>query len=139
MVQKALVLKTFPDNTAELSVQRKSACGGNCSGCERCNLRESIIRVTADNDVGAVSGQMVLVETKTRQIFRFAVLVYILPVIFLLLGYAAAYLMDLSEALCILAGFCFLLAGTAAVMVMQRKKKNDPVTYSITTVLEEQK
>ena len=47
--------------------------------------------------------------------------------------------MDLSEALCILAGFCFLLAGTAAVMVMQRKKKNDPVTYSITTVLEEQK
>ncbi len=139
MVQKALVLKTFPDNTAELSVQRKSACGGNCSGCEGCNLRESIIRVTADNDVGAVSGQMVLVETKTRQIFRFAVLVYILPVIFLLLGYAAAYLMDLSEALCILAGFCFLLAGTAAVMVMQRKKKNDPVTYSITTVLEEQK
>ena len=138
MVQKALVLKTLPDGTAELSVTRRSACGGSCSGCEGCDLRENVIRITADNKAGASPGQTVLVETRTRLVFRYAVLVYILPVIFLILGYVMANLMDLSEAFCILTAFCFLLAGTALLLLFQRKKKSDPVSYSITSVLEEQ-
>ena len=138
MVQRALVINTFPDDTAELSVQRRTACGGNCSGCEGCSARDSVIRVTAENRVGASSGQTVLVETKTRLIFKYAVLVYILPVVFLIIGYIAAFLLSLSEAMCILTGFCSLLAGTAVVMLFQRKKNSDPVSYSITAVLEEQ-
>ncbi len=138
MVQRALVINTFPDDTAELSVQRKTACGGNCSGCEGCSARDSVIRVTAENRVGASSGQTVLVETKTRLIFKYAVLVYILPVVFLIIGYVAAFLLSLSEAMCILTGFCSLLAGTAVVMLFQRKKNSDSVSYSITAVLEEQ-
>ena len=139
MVQKAFVLKTFPDETAEVSVLRRSACGGNCSGCEGCSTRDNVIRVTAENRVGATSGQTVLVETKTRTIFKYVVLVYILPIFFLIIGYTAAFLMSLSEAMCILTGFCFLLAGTAVVLLFQRKRNADTVTYSITSVMEEQK
>ena len=138
MVQKALVLNTLKNNTAELSIRRRSACGGNCAGCEGCSLTENVIRVTAENKVGATSGQTVLVETKTRLIFRYAVLVYILPVFFLILGYMTAYMMSFSESICILTGFCSLLAGTALVLILHRIKKNDPVSYSITKVLEEQ-
>ena len=137
MIQKAVVLKTFPDNTAELSVERRSACGGNCSGCEGCSFRENVINIVAENSVSAVPGQMVIVESKTLQIFRYAVLVYILPVLFLVLGYVIPYLLGFSESVCILTGFLLLLAGTAGVILVQRKKKNDPVTYSINAIVEE--
>lgn len=137
MIQKALVLKTFPNKTAEISVQRQSACGGNCSGCEGCSFRENEIRVTAENIAGAAEGQKVLVQTKTRLIFRYAVLVYILPVIFLVIGYAAAFMLSLSEPICILTGFLALLAGSTVVIVFQRKKKDEAPSYYISTVLEE--
>ena len=137
MIQKAVVLKTFPDNTAELSVERRSACGGNCSGCEGCSFRENVINIVAENSVSAVPGQTVIVESKTLQIFRYAVLVYILPVLFLVLGYVIPYLLGFSESVCILTGFLLLLAGTAGVILVQRKKKNDPVTYSISAIVEE--
>ncbi len=137
MIQKAVVLRTFPDNTAELSVERRSACGGNCSGCEGCSFRENVIHIVAVNRVSAVPGQTVIVESKTRQIFRYAVLVYILPVLFLVLGYVMPFLLGFTEPVCILTGFLLLLAGTAAVILVQRKKKHNPVTYSINAIVEE--
>ena len=138
MRQKALVLKTFPDDTAEISVKRQSACGGNCSGCEGCSLRENVIRVTAENRAGATAGQTVMVETKTRLIFRYAFIVYILPVLFLIIGYAAAMMLGLSEGLCILIGFALLLIGTALIIALYRKKKDKTLSYKISSVLEEQ-
>ena len=137
MLQKAVVLKTFPDNTAELSVQRQSACGGNCSGCEGCSFRENVIRIIADNNVSACPGQTVIVETRSRLIFRYAVLVYILPVLFLVAGYVLADLLGFPESVCVLLGFLCLLIGTAVVILLQKKKKNDPVTYSINAIVED--
>lgn len=137
MIQKAVVLKTFSDNTAELSVERRSVCGGSCSGCDGCSFRENVITIVAENNVHAVPGQTVIVESKTCQIFRYAVLVYILPVLFLVIGYVLPFLLGCSESVCILTGFFLLLAGTAAVLLLQRKKKADPVTYLINAVVEE--
>ena len=137
MQQKAVVLKTYPDNTAELSVQRQSACGGNCSGCEGCSFRENVIRIRADNNVSALPGQTVIVETRSRQIFRYAILIYILPVVFLVAGYLLASLLGFPESVCVLLGFLLLLAGTAVVIFLQIKKKNDPVTYSINAIVED--
>lgn len=137
MLQKAVVLKTFPDNTAELSVQRQSACGGNCSGCEGCSFRENVIRIIADNNVSARPGQTVIVETRSQLIFRYAVLVYILPVLFLVAGYVLADLLGFPESVCVLLGFIFLLFGTAVIILLQKKKKNNPVTYSINAIVED--
>ena len=137
MIQKALVLKTFPDNTAELSVQRQSACGGNCSGCGGCSSGKNVITVIADNPISAEKGQMVLVETKTSEIIRYAFLVYIIPVILLIVGYFSASFLSLSEPLCILIGFVFLCAGTVILHVFQKKKGIDAVKYSISSVMEE--
>ena len=119
-------------------MQRRSACGGNCSGCEGCTFTENSICITAENKIGAVSGQTVFVETKTRLIFKFAVLVYILPIAFLILGYLVGYFLSFSEACRILCAFCLLLAGTFMVLIFQRKKSADSVSYSITSVLEDQ-
>ena len=137
MIQKAVVLKTFPDNSAELLVERRSACGGNCSGCEDCSFRENAIHIIVENSVSAIPGQTVIVESKSRQIFRYAVLVYILPILLLVLGYIIPFLLGFTESVCILTGFLFLLAGTAGLILIQRKKKNNPVTYSINAIVEE--
>ena len=137
MLQKAVVLKAFPNETAELSVKRQSACGGNCSGCESCTFSENEIRIVAENKISARVGQTVTVETRSRLIFRYAILVYILPVLLLVGGYILAFLLSLPEAVCVLLGFVLLLVGTAAVVLLQKKKKTDPVTYSIHAILED--
>ena len=137
MRQTALVLKTFPDDTAEISVQRKSACGGNCSGCQGCDMRQNVITVTADNTAGARAGQMVTVEARTRLIFRYAIIVYIIPVLLLVLGYAAGMMLGLSEGMCILIGFGLLLTGAALIVAYYRKNKDNSLSYTISSVLEE--
>ena len=137
MRQTAIVLKTFPNDTAEISVQRRSACGGNCSGCGGCDLRQNVITVTADNTAGARTGQMVTVETKTRLIFRYAIIVYIIPVLLLVLGYAAGMMLGLSEGLCIIIGFGLLIAGAALIVAYYRKNKDNTLSYTISSVLEE--
>ena len=137
MRQTALVLKTFPDDTAEISVQRKSACGGNCSGCQGCDMRQNVITVTADNTAGAKAGQMVTVEARTRLIFRYAIIVYIIPVLLLVLGYAAGMMLGLSEGMCILIGFGLLLTGAALIVAYYRKNKDNSLSYTISSVLEE--
>ena len=76
-------------------------------------------------------------ESKTRLIFRYAVLVYILPVLFLFFGYVIPFLLGFPEPVCILTGFLLLLAGTAVVILVQREKKNDTVTYSINAIVED--
>ena len=139
MVQEALVLKTFPDNTAEISVKRQSACGGNCSGCDGCLFRDSEISVIADNCVAASVGQRVLVETRSRQVFVYAILIYIIPVLLLITGYLASYFAGLSDAMCVLIGFCLLIAGTAVIIFTHKNRKNEPVTYSISSVLEDKR
>ena len=137
MRQTALVLKTFPDDTAEISVQRRSACGGNCSGCQGCDLSRNVITAMADNAAGARAGQMVTVETRTRLIFRYAVIVYIIPVLLLVMGYAAGMMLGLSEGLCILIGFGLLLTGAALIVAYYRKNKDNSLSYTISSVLEE--
>ena len=137
MRQTALVLKTFPDDTAEISVQRRSACGGNCSGCQGCDLSRNVITAMADNAAGARAGQMVTVETRTRLIFRYAVIVYIIPVLLLVMGYAAGMMLGLSEGLCILIGFGLLLAGMTIIVAYYRKNKDNSLSYTISSVLEE--
>ena len=137
MRQTALVLKTFPDDTAEISVQRRSACGRNCSGCQGCDLRQNVITVKADNTAGARAGQMVTVEARTRLIFRYAIIVYIIPVLLLVLGYAAGMMLGLSEGMCILIGFGLLLTGAALIVAYYRKNKDNSLSYTISSVLEE--
>ena len=137
MTQEASVVRLLPDNKAEVLVHRRSGCGGNCSGCDGCSFTDQEIRVVAANQAEAQPGQVVILETKTSQIFRFAFLTYILPIVFLLLGYALGALAHWPEMLCIAAGFV-LLALSAVVMVgLYRKRRNISITYEISEVIGE--
>ena len=87
MTQIATVERLLDNGYAEISVPRKSACGHDCEECAGCGMTGAAIKARARNDVDAQPGDKVVVESSTKKLFGVIALVYVLPVIFFLLGY----------------------------------------------------
>ena len=135
MTQEAVVTRLLPGGMAEVSVRRTTACGGSCGSCESC-VFDSELKTTAKNSIGAHPGQKVLIESKSAVIFGAAFLVYMLPLLFFLVGYLLAAAVGLSEAGCILVSFVFLLAAGACLVVSQRgKKAKKGISFEIISLL----
>ena len=56
---------------------------------------------------------------------------YILPIVMILLGYFIAYSAGASEGICILASFIGLLLGAVIIVISQRIKKTQNITFDI--------
>ncbi len=131
MTQDAVVTKLLPDGMAEVAVTRGTACGGNCGSCESC-MFQSELRVTARNPIQAKPGQKVIIESRSSRIFRAAVLVYIMPLLFFLAGYALAAVVGAAEPFRILISFAALLVSACVLILSQRLNKNKkPITFDI--------
>jgi len=87
MTQIATVERLLDGGYAEISVPRKSACGHDCEECAGCGMTGAAIKARARNDADAQPGDKVVVESSTKKLFGVIALVYVLPVIFFLLGY----------------------------------------------------
>jgi sigma-E factor negative regulatory protein RseC len=66
---------------------------GNCSGCGSCGGGGTTI-VTAENPINAEVGQHVLVETEERNANLSAFIIYLLPILAPIAGYAAGHLVS---------------------------------------------
>lgn len=82
--------------------ERLSACDGchkHAEGCSVCSLMGSNKKITsrAKNNIGASVGDDVEIETETKTVLFYAVLVFILPLVVMLALYALASYYDLSE------------------------------------------
>lgn len=87
MRQLATVVSLLPDGRALLTVERKSACSGDCHRCSGCGAATETIRFAARNPIGAEPGAEVWVETESRPVLLAAALVYALPLALLLAVY----------------------------------------------------
>lgn len=123
MTQDAVVTKLLPNNMAEVAVARTTACGGNCGSCESC-IFQSELKTAARNLVGARPGQKVIIQSKSSDIYKAAMLVYVLPMILTVLGYVLAQLAGAGEGLCVASAFAGLILGAVIVVVSQRLKKD---------------
>ncbi|MBR3473878.1 MAG: SoxR reducing system RseC family protein [Oscillospiraceae bacterium] len=131
MTQDAVVTKLLPDGMAEVAVTRGTACGGNCGSCESC-MFQSELRVTARNQIQARPGQKVTIESKSSRIFGAAVLVYVMPLLFFLAGYALAAAWGAAEGIRILVSFAALLISAVILVLSQRLNKNKKaITFDI--------
>ena len=127
--------RVFPNNMAEVAVTRTTACGGNCGNCESC-IFQSELKAMAKNRVSARPGQKVLIESKSSKVFGAALLVYILPLVFFLAGFAIAYSLGAAEGVCVAVSFLGLAVGAAVVVVSQRLKKNkNPISFDIVELI----
>ena len=126
MTQEGIVTKLFPNGMAEIAVTRMTACGGNCGSCESCML-QSEVKTLAKNLVSAQPGQRVLIESRSSAVFGAIFLVYVMPLVFFLLGYGAASLAGLREGLCILCSFIGLAFGALLLVLSQKRKKKKEI------------
>ena len=119
MTQDAIVTKVLPNAMAEVVVTRSTACGSNCGSCEAC-IFQSELKAVARNLINARPGQRVVISSRTSKVFSAAMLVYVMPLVFFVLGFAVAFLLGASEGICILVSFlCLVLA---AVFLVQKKQ-----------------
>ena len=131
MTQDAVVTKLLPGGMAEVAVARATACGGNCSSCESCMFQKEL-HTQARNLINARPGQRVTIESKSSRIFGAAMLVYIMPLVFFLGGYALAAAFGAGEAASIAVSFAFLGISALVLVLSQRfHHKNAPITYDI--------
>lgn len=130
MTQDAIVYKCLPNNMAEVVVTRTTACGSNCGNCESC-IFQSELKTLAKNTIAARPGQKVIIESKSSKIYKAAMLVYILPLILMVLGYALGAALSAGEGLGIALGFVGLIAGAALIVLSERRKNKEPITFEI--------
>ncbi len=131
MTQDAIVTRLLPDNMAEVAVTRATACGGNCGSCES-GIFQSESKTVARNLIDARPGQKVVIASKSSTVFGAAALVYLMPIVLFLLGYALAFLAGAAEEICIAVSFAaLLLSGVILVLSQKHKKKQQAFTFDI--------
>lgn len=135
MTQNAVVTRILSRHTAEVEVERGTACGGNCGACDAC-VFQNVIRATAVNKVSALPGQQVVIESKTSAVLGAAMLLYIVPFVLLFIGYAVGAALHLAEGGCILFSALFFALGVAVNVLYQRRKKAADITFEIISVRE---
>jgi len=138
MTQDAIVTKLMPNNMAEVVVTRSTACGANCGNCESC-IYQNELKTLAKNLIQAKPGQKVVIESKTSMVFGAAMLVYVLPLVIMLVFYAAASASGASEGACIALSFAGLVLGGIIIVLSQRMRKDkSPINFDIISFAEEQ-
>ncbi len=111
----------------------KNADGESCSVCTLMGGERSFTSV-ADNSLGAEVGDIVMVESETRRVLFYAVLVFLLPLVVAILGYGIGVLCELSSgirALCAAIGFCLCFAGLYVYSKRISKRRCDVVITEI--------
>lgn len=131
MKQTGTVTKLLDNGIAQVSIERGTACGGNCSGCGECVYGKQIF-VEAVNKVLAKPGDRVTIESETGVIMEVAVLIYLVPVAMLFLGYGLGALLHMSQIECIVTSFISLLVGVAIITILGRRHKK--IEYTVTGI-----
>ncbi len=123
MVQNAVVKKIIKDGVVQVSLLRQMECGLHCDGaCEGCGQKptEEILAL-ASNDIGAKPGDVVEVEPTGVGNISVSVIVFLLPCVFLALGYVAGQtLLGLGEGAALLTALLGLVVGFVPAYLVNR-------------------
>jgi sigma-E factor negative regulatory protein RseC len=132
LTQSGIVTALLPDGKASVSVQRQTACGGNCASCGGCSYK-SILTAVADNSFGAQIGDKVTLRSRTKGVLGAAALVYLLPILSFLLGYLLTAAFGVGEGVSILVSILCLLLGCGAAAWIGRRRK-ETIRFEIVSI-----
>ena len=130
MEQLVRVKKTNDNGTAMVLVVRESACSGDCHKCSGCGAAKESILLTANNPIGAITGDLVKIQSETAPVLKAAVVLYMLPLVLFFAGYALGEALGISGGLC--GGLAFVLSIALIVLYDRRMQKQDETIYTIT-------
>ena len=123
MVQNAVVKEIIKEGVAQVSLMRQMECGMHCDGaCATCSQKPTEeLLVLASNDVGAKPGDFVEVEPTGVGNISVSIIVFVLPCVFLALGYIAGQaLLGLGEAAALLTALLGLVVGFVPAYLVNR-------------------
>ena len=129
MTQNGVVTKLLDNGRAEVAVERGTACGGHCDGCETC-IYASTLRIAAENDVYARPGDRVILESGTGGVIGAAMLVYLVPVLMFFVGYAVGAAAGLGQGMCVVTSLAGAAAGGAVAVLIGRRRRE--IVFRIT-------
>ena len=122
MVNEGIVLKVQGD-FAVVGVKRQSACdtcrakcGGHCD-------KATTVETTVKNTLNAKVGDRVKLYSKTSTVMRFAVTIFLLPLITAFLGFLFPYLLDLSKSVCVIFSVISFILTYFVIWLIYRNKK----------------
>ena len=127
MVQNAIVKEIIKEGVVRVSLLRQMECGMHCDGaCAGCSQKPSEeILALAENEIGAKPGDFVEVEPTGVGNISVSVIVFLLPCIFLALGYVAGQaLLGLSDTAALLTGLAGLVVGFVPAYLVNRSIAN---------------
>lgn len=133
MQQKARVTRLLPQNRAEVSVTRESACSGDCHKCAGCGAVRQTVTVQAENDIHARPGDVVYIESGSAVVLRAAALVYVRPLVLFFAGYFAAGALRIAAGWGGAAGF---VLGVLPAVWYDRRVRRRPPVYRIVELAE---
>ena len=140
MIETGYVIEN-KDMQAVVRIRRKKAC----ENCGMCKQGSEGMEITLDNPLGSKEGDRVEVSMGDRMVLRASVIVYVIPLLFLLAGAALGYIFspalgimerDLAAALC---GIVFTALSYTIVRSID-KKVSDKQGYlpRITRILDKE-
>ena len=121
----------------KIKIRRSSACGESCASCGICGSNDLIISVP--NSDGLNVGDIVDIEITDNKILKYAFLIYIVPLVFLLAGYfSGSYFWDENTGIGLSIAL-FILSFALMYKVDQHiKKKSDYIVTVTITIPNEQ-
>lgn len=130
MEQTVRIVKCNPDGTARVVHIRESACSGDCHKCQGCGAVKQTMYLTARNPIGAAVGDVVVLHSQSASVLTGAAMVYLLPLVLFLVGYALGEMIWQSGILAGIVGF--VLAVCLAIFYDRRILKKKQTVYTIT-------
>ncbi len=129
MTQLVKVRKLNPDGTAQVMLIRQSACSGDCHKCSGCGAAQETLLLDARNPIGAKPGELVNIESESGPVLAAAAVLYMLPLVLFLVGYAVGSLWQLGA---LVGCLSFAAAIGLAVAYDRLVMKKRQTVYTIT-------
>lgn len=114
------IVESVIGGDAKVRIRRESSCGGNCASCAGCGMNTVV--VTAQNKAGAKAGDTVELEMPSRNVLCAALLVYIVPLIFFIIGDVIFNSIFHNEIAALCGGI--IAAAVIYAAIIRRSKKN---------------
>lgn len=129
-MRQTVTVTAVSGNSATVSYDRPTACHGDCDhcagGCGEMAAKERVT-VRAENLIGAVPGDRVVIETETGHVFSAIFLVYALPILLFFLGYFLLGYLGWA----VPGGIFGFLLGLAAAVFLSRGKFGTSIRFRI--------
>lgn len=124
MSQNAVIKRIVNEEVAEIALLRQLDCK-NCANCNNCAQKPGTeLLAMASNKIGAKVGDVVEVESVAGSSIGIAVIVYVLPCVFLMLGYFLGQAVGLGEFASVGMGGIGILVGFLPAILINRSIRN---------------